>query len=78
MTDAMAQEVLSLAESKSIELNKEQYEKDARRIRAWIKSQIARNLFGNEGRFHVLLSEDNQFLKAITLFPEAEKIAGIR
>lgn len=78
VSDAMLQEMIALAQSKGAEFNKEQYEKDLRRIRSVVRAQIARNLFGNEGRFHILLSEDNQFLKAITLFPEAEKIAGIR
>lgn len=76
-TDNMLQEIVALAQSKGIEFNKEQYEKDLRRIRAAIKAQIGRNLFGNEGRYPILLSEDAQFLKATTLFPEADKIAGI-
>ena len=78
VTDAMMLEMIDLAKANGVEFNKEQYEKDLRRIRAAVKAQIARNLFGNEGRFQVLLSDDNQFQKAITLFPEAEKIAGIR
>jgi carboxyl-terminal processing protease len=74
----MLQEIVSLAQKKGIDPNKEQYEKDERFIKAEIKGQIARNLFGNEGRFKAFLSEDNQFLKAVALFPEADKIAGIR
>lgn len=76
--EEMLREMLALAKSKGVEFNKEQYETDQRRIQARIKAHIARNLFGNEGSFKVLLAEDPQFLKAITLFPEAEKIAGIR
>jgi len=78
VTDAMMREMIDLATSSAIEFSKDQYEKDSRRIRAAVKAQIARNLFGNEGRFLVLLGEDNQFQKALTLFPEAEKIAGNR
>lgn len=77
-TDNMMEEMLALAKAKGIDFSREQYEKDLRRIRAIVKAQIARNLFGNEGRYRILLAEDNQFLKATALFPEAEKIVGIR
>ena len=78
VTDNMMQEMLAIAKAKGIDFNKDQYEKDLRRIRTRIKAQIARNLFGNEGMYPILLAEDNQFLKATALFPEAEKIVGIR
>lgn len=78
VTDAMMEEMIALAKAKGIEFNKEQYEKDLRRIRNVQKAFIARNLYGVEGRSHILLNEDVQFQKAITLFPEADKIAGIR
>lgn len=78
VTDNMLQDMVALGQSKGVEFKKDQYEKDLRRIRAGIKAHIARNLFGNEGRYVVLLSEDAQFLKGTALFPEADKIAGIR
>lgn len=78
ITENLLAEFNALAKSKGVEMNKEQYEKDLRRIRTVLKAQIARNLFGNDGRFQILVNEDTQFLKAVTLFPEAEKIAGVR
>ena len=65
-------------ETKGVALKKEQYEKDLEYVKALIKSQIARSLFGNEGFFRSLLTADAQFLKARTLFPEARKIAGLK
>lgn len=78
ITDHMLKEMTELAQAKGVEMNKEQYDKDLRRIRLELKAQIARNLFGNEGRFQVIMSENPQFQKAITLFPEADNIAGVR
>ncbi len=58
-------------------MNAEQAKKDLSYIRARIKAQIARSIWGNEGWYSVMRSEDNQLQKALTLFPEAEKIAGL-
>jgi len=77
ITDKMLQEMTDLAQTKGVEMNKEQYQKDLARIRLELKAQVARNLFGNEGRFQVIMSENAQFQKAITLFPEADSIAGV-
>jgi len=77
VSEEMEKEFLAVAKGKGVEFNEEQYEKDRRRILAQVKAQIGRTIFGNEGRFRVILAEDNQFQKALTLFPEAEKIAGI-
>jgi len=42
-----------------------------------LKSYMARTLFGAEGQVLVRLEMDVQFQKALTLFPEAEKIAKL-
>lgn len=78
ITEEMVTELLELGKKKNVEFNEEQFQKDRRRILAQVKAQIARRLFGNEGYFRVILAEDNQFQKAITLFPEADKIVGTR
>ncbi|MBI5647000.1 MAG: S41 family peptidase [Ignavibacteriae bacterium] len=76
--DELLASFVSFGESKNIPLVKEQYQKDLDYIKALIKAQIARNLFGNEGFFRALLQADPQFRKARTLFPEAKKIAGLK
>ncbi len=75
VTQEMLDEMLALAKSKDIEFKKDLYEKDVKYIRAFTKAYIGRSLFGNEGSSRVMLAVDNQFQKALTLFPEAEKIA---
>lgn len=74
VTPAMMDALLALAASKNIELKRDQYEKDARYIKAFMRAYIARNLWGNEGSARVMLREDGQFKKAMQLFPETERI----
>jgi len=78
VTQEMVDEVLNIAKAKSIEFVKEDFDKDESYIKAFMKAQIGRMLFGNEGSYPILLNEDNQFHKAISLFPEAEKLAHLR
>ena len=75
VTKEMLDNVLAIAESRKIEFKKDLYDKDIQYIKAFTKAFIARSLWGNEGSSRVMLSVDNQFQKAVTLFPEAEKIA---
>jgi carboxyl-terminal processing protease len=75
VTPAMLDDLLALAKDKQIEFKKDLYEKDLRFIKAFAKAYIARSLWGNEGSSRVMLTEDVQFRKAESLFPEAEKIS---
>ncbi|MBU1298494.1 MAG: S41 family peptidase [Bacteroidetes bacterium] len=78
ITETMLDELVNLAKNKNIEFNEEQYNKDIRFIKTLLKTQIARTVWGNEGAYTVFNRDDEQFKKAISLFPEAEKIAGLR
>ncbi len=75
VSDAMLDDVVDLGKAKGVDLKKEMYEKDLRYEKAFVKYYMARSMWGNEGSARVLLQEDNQFLKAMTLFPEAERVA---
>jgi carboxyl-terminal processing protease len=74
ISDNMLNELTSLAGAKGIEFNSEGYQRDSDFIRTMIKSQIARDIWGNEGSYAVFIQTDNQFKKAISLFEEAIKI----
>ncbi|MEK7818578.1 MAG: S41 family peptidase [Bacteroidota bacterium] len=63
---------------KGTELKKEEFEKDKEFIRMRLKAFIARNFWGNEGWYPIVLSEDNQLQKAIDVLPEAAKIAHLK
>jgi len=75
--EVLMRSFIQFGESKGIAFEKNQYEADKTYLQALVKAQIARNIFGNEGFFRTLLKVDPQFSKAIQLFPEAKKIAGL-
>ncbi len=75
VTSEMLDNVLAIAKARKIDFKKDLYEKDIHYVKAFTKAFIARSVWGNEGSSRVMLSVDNQFQKAVTLFPEAEKIA---
>ena len=74
----MLEDFKSLASSKGITFNDEQWNRDLDFIQTTIKSIIARDIWGNNGSMAVFLSTDKQFEKAMQLFPEAEKLAQLR
>jgi carboxyl-terminal processing protease len=78
VSDAMMKDFVDFGKAQGVTFDQEQYDADKDWLRASVKAQIARTLFGNEGQFRVLLEVDPQFQKALTLFPEARKIAGLR
>jgi len=62
---------------RGITINEELFAKDKNSIATRLKAELARGLWGNEGFWSTIQPEDNQLLKALTLFPEAAKIAGL-
>ncbi len=74
VTSDMLDQIESIAKARGVAPNKELFEKDLRYIKAFTKAYIARGIWGNEGSARVMLQEDAQFQKALTLFPEAEKM----
>ncbi len=78
ITPNMLEDFKTLAASKNIPFNDEQYSRDLDFIKTSIKSILARDLWGNNGSMAVWLATDRQFEKAMTLFPEAEKLAQLR
>ncbi len=77
VTDAMLAEFLDFVKEKKVEFKEDQYTKDKDFIQSRLKAYIARNFWGNDGWYPIVLSIDNQLKKALSLFPEAEKIAHL-
>ncbi len=77
LTDEMLNDFKALAKKKNIVIDDDQFKKDSKFIMALVKREIAYSLWGFEGRYKVWQIVDNQFQRALTLFPEAEKIAGL-
>lgn len=77
ISDALLKEFISFVESKEVAVNSDHLKKDDLFIRTMLKATIARNLWSTDAWFQILLDTDKQFQKALTLFPEAEKIARL-
>lgn len=67
-----------LSKNKGIALDTAtEYDQEKKNIKIRIKAEIARAIWGNEGWYSVVRADDIQLHKALSLFPEAEKIAGL-
>jgi len=77
VTDAMLAEFTSFADGKGVAAVAEDMTKDKDFIQTRLKAYIARNFWGNEGWYLSLLGIDAQLKRAVSLFPEAEKIARL-
>jgi len=74
VSGAMLSDVQSLGKAAGVQFKQDEYDKDLHYIKAFTKAFIARGVWGNEGSSRVMLREDSQFLKAMALFPEAERV----
>jgi carboxyl-terminal processing protease len=64
VSEAMLQTMLASAQKEKIEVKKSVLSKVAPQIKARIKAQIARNLYGDTAMYKVLLQSDQDFKKA--------------
>lgn len=78
VTDADIAMLKGFAKAEDIEWKDDEYTFDAAFIRTVIKAYIGRNLFNTNGYTATILGLDNQVQKAMTLFPEAKKIANLK
>lgn len=78
ITDSDIAKLKQIAAQDSIEWKQDEYRQDEDFLRTVIKAYIGRFLFNNNGYTAVILMIDNQTKKAIELFPEAKKIAGLK
>jgi hypothetical protein len=58
-----------------VEWNEKEFATDAEYLRLAIKAYVGRSVFNNNGFTSVMLAMDKQVKKALTLFPEAARIA---
>jgi carboxyl-terminal processing protease len=77
ISDTMLDEFMKFVATKGVTVDKKEEEKDIVFIKARLKGEIANVFFGFEGLVSVMLDVDPQIQKALTLFPEAEKIAKL-
>lgn len=75
--NAMFAKFLEDAKAKKIEFKQDQYDRDKEVITALMRARIARIMWGYDGQYEILLDQDQQFQKALTVFDEAKKIAHL-
>jgi carboxyl-terminal processing protease len=78
ISNELMAEFRKFIESKEIKVDEKEYSKNIDFLKARLKAQIAQMIFGIEGYIGVMVGVDNQIQKALTLFPEAEKVAHLR
>ena len=75
--DQMLSDFRSYIEKRGVKAEEESLTKDAHYITTRLKAYIARSIWSDEGSFSVIATVDTQLQKALMLFPEAQKIAGL-
>ena len=68
----------NFASKNGVKFNRKDFESDKAYILSRMKAQIARTFWKNKGWYSILLHDDNQFLKAVTLFGEAKDLAKLK
>jgi carboxyl-terminal processing protease len=77
IADDMIEDLRKLSESKEIEWNEEEYKKDEKYLKTFIKSSIARSLWANNEAIQAFLPINKHINTAIELFPEAINLANL-
>ncbi len=77
VSDDMLLELRNLAESRNVIYNQDYFERDRRFIITLIKSQIARDIWGNDGSYAVFMWDDEQFLSAVSALNEAAQFLNM-
>ena len=77
VSDAMMKDFRASLQKSDVKIDEKEYETDFAYLKLRFKATIARSFWGNEGWYPLMLTVDGQFQKALTLFPEAEKIAKL-
>ena len=75
VTDVMLNDLINLASKSGVKYRDADFQKSKKFIRNNVKAYIARSAWGNKGFYPIYNMEDEIYLKALTLFGEAEKIS---
>jgi carboxyl-terminal processing protease len=78
VSDGVISEFKAFVRSKGVDFNEDEFARDLDYVKVVLKALIARSMWGWDGYFQIISAVDNQFQKALTLFPEAQRIARLR
>ncbi len=76
--NSQLKDFVNYAKSKGVKYSQKDFDKDKSYIAARLKAQVARTFWNNDGWYDVILGQDNQFQKAVTLFSEEKELAGLK
>ncbi len=76
VSEAMMNDLIELGKANGAPFNEQQYMKSRPFIQTFLKAQIARSVWDNEGFFPIYNQTNEIFLEALKLFDEADAIAG--
>lgn len=77
ISDAMLSDFMNYAKEKGVEVKPEDLKADKEHLKTRLKARIARAYWGNSEFYQVALQDDKQYEKALTLFPEANRVAKL-
>jgi carboxyl-terminal processing protease len=77
VTDGILQDFRTFIATKGVKAEEKDLQKDLVFVKARLKAEMARSIWGNIGSYRVILEVDPQFQKAMTLLPEAVKFAKL-
>jgi carboxyl-terminal processing protease len=77
VTDEMLADFRAYLKKNDLKIVEQELEKDLPFIKTRLKATLARNFWNNEGWYPLMLQVDAQYQKALSLLPEAAKIARL-
>jgi carboxyl-terminal processing protease len=77
IADGLLSEFRAFLQKADVKIGEQDFEKDLPFIKTRLKATLARSFWGNDGWYPLMLQVDAQYKKALSLFPEAQKIAKL-
>lgn len=75
ISDAMFNRIVQMARDKKVDVKENEFAIDKPWLGTLLRSEIARQVFGLEARYHILLESDKQYQKAYSVLNEATHLA---
>ncbi|HEY5614417.1 MAG TPA: S41 family peptidase [Bacteroidota bacterium] len=75
MTDGMMADFKEFISKREVTIEEKEFQKDLNFLKTRLKAEIARRIWNADGYAAIMLDTDQQFQKAVAVFPEAEKFA---
>ena len=77
VANTLLEDLKNLADKKDIEFRDSDFQKNKTYFKTRLKAEIARSIWGNDKYYQVLLLYDNQYNKAISLFPNLNALLRV-